>query len=156
MLVSLKCTMDLQTGAPTDTLDKDALHVGSEIGSSATTMSEASQDPLWIKYINDGMKAGNAKTTSNAQIVQKVCTYIDVKLNLRVCTTSTSNVPYSIHRHTLTNNNNTLSLQQVHWLPKDFSEMEGDLTPTMKLKRGFVTKKYSALIDEIYGESVAN
>jgi hypothetical protein len=29
-------------------------------------------DPLWSKYMDDGMKAANAKTTSAAQIVQKV------------------------------------------------------------------------------------
>ena len=34
-------------------------------------MSEAAKDPLWTKYINEGMKTANSKTTSNAQIVQK-------------------------------------------------------------------------------------
>jgi long-subunit acyl-CoA synthetase (AMP-forming) len=34
-------------------------------------LSAAKKDPLWIKYLNDGMKAANKKTTSNAQIVQK-------------------------------------------------------------------------------------
>jgi long-subunit acyl-CoA synthetase (AMP-forming) len=42
-----------------------------QIGSTATTLPEATKDPLWIKYIDDGMKAANKKTTSNAQIVQK-------------------------------------------------------------------------------------
>jgi long-subunit acyl-CoA synthetase (AMP-forming) len=47
-------------------------------------------------------------------------------------------------------------VQKVVFLPKDFSEKDGDLTPTLKLKRSVVTKKYTALVDEIYGESVAN
>lgn len=71
MLVSLKCEVDRETGEPTDTLAPDALFVGSQIGSTAKTMTEASNDPLWVKYITDGMKAANKKTTSNAQIVQK-------------------------------------------------------------------------------------
>lgn len=33
--------------------------------------SQAAKDPLWIKYLNDGMKEANKKTESNAQIVQK-------------------------------------------------------------------------------------
>ena len=32
---------------------------------------QAIKDPLWIKYLTDGMKEGNKKTDSNAQIVQK-------------------------------------------------------------------------------------
>lgn len=32
---------------------------------------QAAKDPLWTKYLNDGMKEGNKKTDSNAQIVQK-------------------------------------------------------------------------------------
>ena len=42
-----------------------------QIGSSAVTLTEAAKDPLWTKYLDDGMKAANKKTTSNAQIVQK-------------------------------------------------------------------------------------
>ena len=34
-------------------------------------MSAAKTCPLWKKYLDDGMKASNAKTTSNAQVVQK-------------------------------------------------------------------------------------
>lgn len=50
---------------------------------------------------------------------------------------------------------NAQVVQKWKMLPQDFSEKEGDLTPTMKLKRSVVTKKYAELIDEIYG-SVAN
>jgi long-chain-fatty-acid--CoA ligase ACSBG len=71
MLVTLKTEMDKETGAPTDVLAADALFVAKNIGSSATTVAEAAADPLWKKYFDDGMKAANRKTTSNAQIVQK-------------------------------------------------------------------------------------
>jgi long-chain-fatty-acid--CoA ligase ACSBG len=71
MLVSLKCEVNPETGEPTDKLAADSLFVGGQIGSTATTMSEAAADPKWKKYIDDGVKVANSKTTSNAQIVQK-------------------------------------------------------------------------------------
>jgi long-chain-fatty-acid--CoA ligase ACSBG len=71
MLVSLKCEVNPETAEPTDRLAADALFVGHQIGSSAKTMSEAAKCPKWKKYIDNGMKEGNSKTTSNAQIVQK-------------------------------------------------------------------------------------
>jgi long-chain-fatty-acid--CoA ligase ACSBG len=71
MLISLKVEVDKDSGAPTDQLAADALFVAKQIGSSAKTVGEAAEDPLWNKYFDDGMKAANKKTTSNAQIVQK-------------------------------------------------------------------------------------
>jgi long-chain-fatty-acid--CoA ligase ACSBG len=112
MLVCLKCEPDKTTGRPTDILAADSLFVGGQIGSDAKTLSEATVDPLWIKYINDGIKVANKKTTSNAQVVQK-----------------------------------------YKMLPVDFSEQDGDLTPTMKLKRNVVSEKYADLIDSIYDDS---
>ena len=112
-LISLKTEVNLETGAPTDKLTGDALDTSKEIGSSATTLTEAATDAKWQDYVNAGMKVANNNTTSAAQKVQKFA-----------------------------------------WLPKDFSELEGDLTPTLKLKRSVVSKKYVTLIDSIYGESV--
>lgn len=111
MLVSLKTEVDKDSHLPLDALAADALYVSRQIGSSATLYSEAIRDPLWKAYIDQGVKAGNKKTTSNAQIVQK-----------------------------------------WRWLPEDFSEKAGDLTPTLKLKRNVVAKKYKDLIDSIYHE----
>ncbi len=48
--------MDPETAAPTDTLAKDALFVGQQIGSSATTYTQAKDDPLWNEYITAGVK----------------------------------------------------------------------------------------------------
>jgi long-chain-fatty-acid--CoA ligase ACSBG len=109
MFISLKTEVNPDTGEPTDVLAKDALFVGNEIGSAATTVTEARDDPKWSKYFDEGMKAGNSKTTSNAQIVQK-------------------------------------------WklLAVDFSEKQGDLTPTLKLKRNVVTKKLADDIEALY------
>jgi long-chain-fatty-acid--CoA ligase ACSBG len=71
MLVALKVEVDPDTGEPTDNLASESLHVCKTIGSSATTMTEAAADPLWKQRIDNGMKAANKKTASNAQIVQK-------------------------------------------------------------------------------------
>lgn len=45
---------------------------------------------------------------------------------------------------------NAQIIQKWVWLPVDFSEKEGDLTPTLKLKRKVVTEKYKDLIDTMY------
>jgi long-chain-fatty-acid--CoA ligase ACSBG len=47
---------------------------------------------------------------------------------------------------------NAQVIQKWRWLPEDFSEKAGDLTPTLKLKRKVVTEKYTAFIDSIYAE----
>lgn len=109
MLVSLKTVVIPETQEFTDELAADALYVSKQIGSTATTRTEAAADPLWMKYFEDGIKVANKKTTSNAQIVQK----------------------YEL-------------------LPTDLSEKQGDLTPTLKLKRSVVAEKYSALIESMY------
>lgn len=109
MVVSLKVEMDQETGLPKEKLAPDSLFVGQQIGSSATTYEEAKADPLWKKYVDEGMKAGNKKTTSNAQIVQKWA-----------------------------------------WLPVDFSEKAGDLTPTLKLKRKVATERISEVVEALY------
>lgn len=112
MLVSLKVEVDQETALPTDRLAPDSLFVAKQIGSDAKTYSEAMVDPKWNDYVNKGMKAGNSKTTSQAQIVQV-----------------------------------------WKWLPVDFSEKGGELTPTLKLKRKVAAEKHSALIESIYTEA---
>jgi long-chain-fatty-acid--CoA ligase ACSBG len=109
MVVSLKVEPDHESGLPSDKLAADSLFAGQNIGSSATTYTEAKKDPLWAAYIDAGMKKANSRTTSNAQIVQK-----------------------------------------WKWLPVDFSEKAGDLTPTLKLKRNVVAEKYADLLNSVY------
>ncbi|KAJ1426420.1 long chain acyl-CoA synthetase [Ochromonadaceae sp. CCMP2298] len=51
------------------------------------------------------------------------------------------------------NSKTTSSAQMVQkfaWLPEDFSEKSGDLTPTLKLKRSVVANKYASLIESMY------
>ncbi|MGH7493469.1 MAG: AMP-dependent synthetase/ligase [bacterium] len=42
------------------------------------------------------------------------------------------------------------SVKKIRILPKDFSIAEGDLTPTLKVKRKVVTEKYRATLEEMY------
>eukprot|EP01040_Poterioochromonas_malhamensis_P007352 gene7352-7933_t len=51
---------------------------------------------------------------------------------------------------------NAQIVQKWRWLPVDFSEKEGDLTPTLKLKRKVVTEKYAELIESLYAEGDAS
>lgn len=51
---------------------------------------------------------------------------------------------------------NAQIVQKWRWLPVDFSEKEGDLTPTLKLKRKVVTEKYAELIESMYSEGDSN
>jgi len=46
--------------------------------------------------------------------------------------------------------NNAFKIQKYCILPTNFSEQEGELTPTKKLKRGTVEKTYGKLIDYMY------
>jgi long-chain-fatty-acid--CoA ligase ACSBG len=47
---------------------------------------------------------------------------------------------------------NAQIIQKWTWLPTDFCERHGDLTPTLKLKRNVVTDKHASLIDTLYME----
>merc|ERR1712012_112956 len=46
--------------------------------------------------------------------------------------------------------NNSFKIQKFTILPTNFSEEAGELTPTKKLKRAIVEKKYQKLIDKMY------
>lgn len=69
--MSLKVNVVVETNEPTDDLAPLSLHIGKTIGSSATTVTQASTDEKWITYINNGLNAANEHAVSNAQ---KVCT----------------------------------------------------------------------------------
>lgn len=48
--------------------------------------------------------------------------------------------------------NPTFKIQKFTILPTNFSEEEGELTPTKKIKRGVIDKKYSKMIEKMYVE----
>jgi len=71
VLFCLKTKVGEDGHTPTSILTKDVVEIGESFGSKATTVEEVIADPLWKKYLEDGMKKANAKATSNAQKVQK-------------------------------------------------------------------------------------
>lgn len=42
------------------------------------------------------------------------------------------------------------SIRRFAILPDDFTEAEGELTPTLKIRRREITRKYSNLLDSLY------
>jgi long-chain acyl-CoA synthetase len=44
------------------------------------------------------------------------------------------------------------TVKKFRLLPRDFSIEEGELTPTLKVKRRVVQKQYESLIDSMYDE----
>ena len=101
-----------EDGLPTNQLSNEVMVVGQSFGSKASTVEEVMADPLWAKYLDEGMKRANSKAASNAQKIQK----------------------YAI-------------------LVNDFSEKGGELTPTLKLKRSVVMKKYEDVIEGLYSST---
>ena len=55
---------------PTERLDRLALSIMQELGSSATTVTEAAADQLVTGYIDAGVKAANEECVSRAAKVQ--------------------------------------------------------------------------------------
>ena len=41
-------------------------------------------------------------------------------------------------------------VRRVALLPEEFSIEKGEMTPTLKVKRGVIDEKYGKLIDELY------
>ena len=55
---------------PTERLDALARAILQDLGSTATTIAEAAQDPIVTKYITDGMARANEECVSRAAKVQ--------------------------------------------------------------------------------------
>eukprot|EP00904_Undaria_pinnatifida_P003114 jgi/Undpi1/12803/HiC_scaffold_7.g02470.m1 len=70
VLIALKSEDD-PDGFSRGTLVKDSLMACQKIGSNATTIEQAKEDPKWKDFIDAGVKACNSRTTSNAQRVAK-------------------------------------------------------------------------------------
>ncbi|XP_072353273.1 long-chain-fatty-acid--CoA ligase ACSBG2-like isoform X3 [Scyliorhinus torazame] len=73
MLLTLKCYMDDETGAPLDALAPTSVVFCHKNECPATFVSEVlrKHDPAFYKAIQDGIDAVNSKATSNAQKIQK-------------------------------------------------------------------------------------
>ncbi|GCB72622.1 hypothetical protein scyTo_0006387 [Scyliorhinus torazame] len=73
VLLTLKCYMDDETGAPLDALAPTSVVFCHKNECPATFVSEVlrKHDPAFYKAIQDGIDAVNSKATSNAQKIQK-------------------------------------------------------------------------------------
>jgi len=48
------------------------------------------------------------------------------------------------------------TVKQFSIIPKDLTVDEGELTPSLKVKRKVVEKKYAAMLDKMYEGSIAD
>lgn len=73
MLLTLKCTVDAETGKPQDYLTEEVIQFCQQLGSGATRVSEVvnSKDPAIYNAINKAIQRVNQKASSNAQKIQK-------------------------------------------------------------------------------------
>lgn len=74
LLVTLKTDVDVNTGAPEDTLTEEVVAWLKQLGCPANTVTEvlnAGPDPKLLKAIQDGIDRVNKRATSNAQKIQK-------------------------------------------------------------------------------------
>ncbi|KAL7828954.1 hypothetical protein SRHO_G00325880 [Serrasalmus rhombeus] len=73
MLLTIKCQVNADTGAPEDELTPDALEFCQKLGSTSTRVSEIAggRDRLIHTAIQEGINSVNEKATSNAQRIQK-------------------------------------------------------------------------------------
>ncbi len=63
-------------GTPSNRLDSLAVSIAQELGSNATTVEEAKEDPLIIRYIEEGMGKANEESISRAAKVQVIVVLI--------------------------------------------------------------------------------
>ncbi|XP_035203967.1 long-chain-fatty-acid--CoA ligase ACSBG2 isoform X1 [Oxyura jamaicensis] len=73
MLLTLKCSIDVESGEPGDDLTPEAIEYCQKLGSKATKVSEiiSSKDKAIYAAIQKGISAVNERAVSNAQKVQK-------------------------------------------------------------------------------------
>ncbi|KAK7121315.1 hypothetical protein R3I93_022413 [Phoxinus phoxinus] len=73
ILLTLKCTINLETAEPTDILSLEAVEYCQRLGSRATKVSDiiGGKDKLVYQSIEEGIAKVNSKATSNAQRIQK-------------------------------------------------------------------------------------
>ena len=110
-LITLKCKIMSNSGAPTSILDEEAAKFCQKVTNedSITTVEEFKKNSKLNDLIQEAIGRANTKAIAKPHKVQK----------------------FKI-------------------LPLDLSLSGGELTPTLKLKRHFITKKYSNEISEMY------
>lgn len=71
VLLCLQVEIDVDEGIASNKLTGQALETSKALGSTATTTDEVRSDPLWKKYLDEGVQKANAKATSKAQHIAK-------------------------------------------------------------------------------------
>ena len=71
VLLCLQVEIDVEEGIASNKLTGHALETSKALGSSATTTDEVRNDPLWKKYLDEGVQKANSKSASRAQQVAK-------------------------------------------------------------------------------------
>ena len=67
VLITLQCRVAGDTEGNEGELVGESIKIAKQLGSSATTVQEAMDDPLFVSYIQDAINAYNEKAFSNAQ-----------------------------------------------------------------------------------------
>jgi long-chain-fatty-acid--CoA ligase ACSBG len=130
--------MDLETMTPLDTLTPDCVKYLKSLKSNSTKVSEIinNNDPIVYKAIEDGNEF-----TSLKRAFKKLTNYLKFSgiKNINKKAISRASI-----------------VQKFYILPRDFSLANGELGPTMKLRRPIIVKMYSSVIDELYKDSNNN
>ena len=111
-LITLRSQLSKTDGRPTQEINNDYLETIKALGSKAKTLTEASQCPKVLAYIEQCVEKLNKFALSRVQKVRK-------------------------------------------WklLPNEFTIEDEEMTPTMKLRRGEINKRYAGIIEELYKDT---
>ena len=133
-LLCLKCNMNMDTLEPLDTLTDDAIKWLKSQNSKSTTVSQIirTKDPVVYSQIEKGMHSIDHFLKRKSESQTAILCFLALK---RANEKSTSRAA---------------KVQKFAILPRDFSLFNGELGPTLKLRRPIVSKMYASVIDELY------
>ncbi len=110
------------------------------------------QSPLisQVCLVGDGRKYFAALITLSENLINELNT--KKLINGKICLEN-EEVNQKIKKHLATVNQNLASYERIKYfkiLSKDFSIDEGEMTPTMKMKRAVIESNYKEVIDQMY------
>ena len=143
VLVTLHCTPNAD-GTFSDTLEGSSLGIG-----KATTVAEAKKDEAWTKYIT-----GTRPSTVAIRVSRLMGSRSHPSLLFYVPTHPLDALVFAALPDGIAEANKSAvsraSKIQKFAIVSEFSVPGGELTPTLKLKRPVVMKKYNDVIDTLY------
>ena len=125
----------METLEPLDTLTDDAIKWLKSQNSKSTTVSEVirTKDPVVYSQIDKGRHTPFSKDPISKNRAHKIRSILQALKRANEKSTSRA-----------------AKVQKFTILPRDFSLFNGELGPTLKLRRPIVTKMYASVIDELY------